>query len=226
MSLAQKPGAGAKAKVNLPPAGHARNEELARRADALIAKAEKLTAENGGGSVDLSKLEVDPEIASQFDELNVSDALPEYEYLWENFVSQNGYAVRARLAIRVKLPGVAHMTKAWEIVQGDMPEAVELRAADGTRKLGDVLLMRCRKDVYRMIQRARRNRSRLMSEAVDSRLQEMADDIGQKYVIVHREMDMKHPAMKHAAAASMARQALMKQIAAGEVDGLDVEDAA
>jgi hypothetical protein len=224
--MAQTPGMGAKAKTQLPPAGHARNEELRQRADKLIEKAERLHAEQGGGAIDPAALEIDPEIAAHFDELHVSEALPEYLYLWENFVSHNGYAIRSRLAIRVKLPNVSYMTPAWEIVKGDMPEAEELRQVDGTRKLGDAMLMRCRRDVYRIIQRARRRRVAMMDAAVDTRLQEMADDIGHKYVRVHREMDMGHPAMKHAAAASIARTQLMKQIAAGDVDGLDVEDAA
>lgn len=217
MPLAQKPGA-VKRGANLPPAGHARDEEMRRRTDRLAQQAEERAASEEVYAINPGALVVENELAQHFDELHVSGRLAEYEYVWENFAHQQGFAVRARLAIRVRLPGDNYMTAAWEVVQGDMPEARELLAVDGTRKLGDVLLMRCRKDIFRLIAKSRRSRAEAHTLAVDSRLLEMAEEVGEKYVRVHREMDENHPAMKHAAAASIAQQELMRRVRDGSVD--------
>ena len=105
----------------LPPAGDEQRDELKRRADDLAERAETIGLD--GGRVDPSAFRVENELAQHFNELDVNDADPAYAYCWV----QAGYAGRF---IKMKL------TEGWEVVQGDMPEASELRGmgADTDRK--------------------------------------------------------------------------------------------
>src|ERR1700752_2160460 len=134
---------------DLPPAGYARDEELARRTDTLEEAAEALAEERQTEAIDPSKLEVESELAQHFDELSVSGQLPEYHYVWVNF----GFYMRF---VKQK------QAQGYEVVQGDMPEAMELKGmlADTTRRLGDCILMRVRKDRFVLQERARRERQR------------------------------------------------------------------
>src|SRR5260221_6425156 len=113
----------------LPPVGDARQEELKRRTDVLAEKLETSTPE--AYAFDPKKLDIDNEIAYFVtrNELDVTGKQDGCRYRWVHF-GQNGRSVTG-----AKLDG-------WEVVSGSDPESVELRAVDGTRRLGDVLLMR------------------------------------------------------------------------------------
>lgn len=158
---------------NLPPAGYERDEELRRRQDNLEQAAEQLADTMETGSIDPHKLEVENELAEHFDELKVSNQLPEYHYCWVN----SGFYMRF---VKAKL------ARKWEIVQGDMPEAQELKGmmGDTVRRLGDVILMRIRKDLWIMEERARRVRQQNFEgsdkAAFIDKIERYSSKIGQK----------------------------------------------
>lgn len=158
----------------LPPAGDEQRDELKRRADDLAERAETIGLD--GGRVDPSAFRVENELAQHFNELDVNDADPAYAYCWV----QAGYAGRF---IKMKL------TEGWEVVQGDMPEASELRGmgADTTRRLGDVILMRCRRDRYALLQRREKDKRARMEEGVTGVLRELGEKYRGKGVIVHTD---------------------------------------
>lgn len=129
------------------PAGHKREEERRIRKDTGQAAEEYMADKVKGGTTDLRKIKPDNEIMQHFDTrrgrtIYISKRDPMYVYKWVCFahpVSSPGMMVYEQLSI----PG-------WEVVQGkDFKEARNLmKVEDGTRKVGDCLLMRCRKDTY------------------------------------------------------------------------------
>ena len=153
----------------LPDAGYARNEELARRDDALTELAEAKNDQVEGGTNPIKNVKVDPELAQWFDELDVAGRDPGYEYCWTpthtygRFVQQKLY-------------------KGWEMVQGDMPEARALRSTDTTRKLGDVVLMRIQKDRKALLDRREEYKKLQQEVGISAQLQEMADKYGTRLI--------------------------------------------
>lgn len=125
------------------PAGDARREAMRQVADDLAQAAEEQGVE--GGAIRPDAFEIDNEIAGHFNELEVTNALPEYEYCWVNY-NFGGRFIKEKQSHRVREG--SGLQPVWEVVHGEMPEAPELRGigADTTRRLGDVLLMRARKD--------------------------------------------------------------------------------
>lgn len=135
---------------DLAEPGYKRDEQLAERKDALEEAAETRADQMETHAINPKAFEKDREIQHgiENDGLEVEDAQSGYMYKWENYVNANGNAVR--LAQR----------EGWEVVQGDMPESPSLRAVDGSRRLGDVLLMRMRMD-HHLVMELRRKQRRL-----------------------------------------------------------------
>lgn len=126
-----------KGTADMPPAGHEQREVLKRRQASLEEEADALAEQMIMGEVDPKALEIDNEIASRVGQLDVSAKRDDMHYVWTNYVSDHGNHVE-----RKRLCG-------WEIVSGkgpDVPEARELIKEDGTRRIGDVLLMRIPRD--------------------------------------------------------------------------------
>lgn len=132
---------------DLPPPGYERNETKAQRTDALQEAAETQPIEKE--AFDPSRFRLDNEIASKFNSLEVSGALNDHVYCWVRR-QPPGDPVREKLAIRVRDTQTGYMVPTWEVVHGAMPEATECTLL-GQRVIGDVLLMRCRKDKYAAI---------------------------------------------------------------------------
>ena len=118
----------------LPPPGAARKEELAKRKDALEEEAEKRGEDMG--VIDPSKLEKDEAVLHELhksggpDTFEVTQARSGYHYRWVSF-RKSGLYVKA-----AKYHG-------WELVSGNMPEAIEHLHVSGARVIADdVVLMR------------------------------------------------------------------------------------
>lgn len=200
---------------SLPPAGDERRDVLAARADRLAEQAESLPE---GGQIDPKKLRIENELAQHmgadgsFNMMEVSKKSPAHAYAWVNFASQHGLFVKMKLS------------QGWEVVQGEMEEAIELKSADGTRRLGDVLLMRCQLDIYLRNLRQEDAKRKAQQEGVTANLRELGDRHRKKGVIVHLdESTMSTETINHMANTAAARQSatamLDKNIRAGSVPG-------
>lgn len=171
---------------SLPAAGDARREEMLRRADGLTQAAERLRDSVGIHNADPKAFQVENEIG-QFTEggmdgSEVSDALDDYVYHWEQADIRNTF-------------GNLWVTQAksigWEVVGGDMPEAKERRFVDGTRRWGDTILMRMRRERANALEIVDRRRRLARSEGISLRVLEEADRLG---VAAYDITDPKAPA--------------------------------
>ena len=170
----------AKSTVELPPAGDERRDVLAQREDELAEQAEVRGTE--GGRINPKALRVERELAQHFNELDVSNADPAYQYAWI-WTGQHGLQIKMKLA------------RKWEVVQGDMPEAQELRGmgADSTRKLGDVILMRIRKDLYLQQKRDEEALRRRQQDGVTGVLVELGERHRHRGLKVHTDTSGLNP---------------------------------
>lgn len=191
----------AEKKTNLPPAGDARNEELKKRSDELEAKIEAASVD--AGTIDLKKVQIENEIAQHiagpFNELEVSDAQEGKVYRWV-YIGQQGRAVTQ-----------ARFDK-WEVVQGNDPEATELKHVDSTRRLADVILMRTSVENYDRLQ----YRDRLNRQRQQEGITQTVYDMGQKAGLIVKPYRMDTPQ------AQQASQHIDRMIRQGTVPGLPV----
>lgn len=203
----------------LPPAGDARRDELARRADELQEQAE--TAGIVGGKIDPKAFKLDRDIARSImnNELEISGALPDYRYCWP-WTGQQGFQVKTKLARRARDESGA-LVPTWEVVNGDMPEAVECKQADGTRRVGDTLLMRCKKHLAEQLD-AQDEAIRLRREAS---INEPLEELARKYPkLVRVHTDLNDPTLqaglRRSAARGIAAQQFNTAIREGAVPGM------
>lgn len=213
----------AEAEATLPPPGHARDETRKERADALEAEIDRISNAIVQGTVDASKMAQMDELTGQLDGLDVSNRQPGFEYGW---VSKNNY-------------GNNHFQKArmegWEVVQGDDPEALELRGTDrvtpggppdSTRHLGDVILMRISRERYVILQARQRARTMQLHSAADSRLVSLAHSLRDKGVII-RPFDLDAGRASGPGQAYPSGQAAMgrldRAMRTGELPGLHIQ---
>ena len=190
-----------KTQTTLPPAGDARREVLAERQDALDEQLEGVG--DDVGRIDPKALEVENELAQRFNELEVSNRDSGYMYGWV-YSGQQGRMIRLKI------------TEGWEVVQGDMREAEEMKGigTDTTRRLGDVILMRIRKDRYVLLQRREAEKRVRQQEGVTSTLEEMGESLGKRGVVVHTDLKSMNPQMLK----RMQNRAAARKIATGRVD--------
>jgi hypothetical protein len=209
--------AGRNGTTDLPPAGDARRDELKQREDVLAQEAEERAATLEIERIDPKVMRVDNEIASSFDQFNeiaVSNALnDEYEYCWV-FAGRNSYWVRWKSA------------QGFEVVQNDMPEAQEHRGigADSTRRVGDTILMRIRKDRAARLRKAERERGAAREEGIDSTIMELGERARHLGVRVSRlgglSAAQQDIIAKRAQARQIASAQFSDQIRTGTVPGL------
>lgn len=159
---------------DLPPAGYVRDEELKKRTDNLDAASEFMSDGQEVYGIDPKAFEEDREILAHLDELYIADALPTYKYLWVYF-GLNGRVVWQR-----KRDG-------WKVVSGDDPEALELKDADGFRKIGDCLLMKIPRERYDQINAEREKRRQSQQLGIDARLIELGDKAAKHGIKVHTD---------------------------------------
>ena len=155
-----------RASEDLPEAGHERREVLKRRQATLEEQIARLADKMQRGTIDAKELEICNEIASKTQYLSVSGAQSDYVYGW---VSKNRYGQHIQAA----------KAQGWEVVQGDDTEALELKGMDGstTRQLGDVILMKIKKDIYIVLKAQEQLKAKRVQQNSASTLVEL----GQKY---------------------------------------------
>jgi len=152
----------------LPPAGDERREVLRKREDNLQEQAEAMAETTDAYAMDPKALKVDRELAQHYDfdentMLKITNRNPNRRYTWGNFSSQHGIDVRRKMGM------------GWKPVSGSDPECSELKAADGTRTIGDVMLMWTTPENKARIDRMHQaKRDRVYQTAVTQE-QEMAD---------------------------------------------------
>lgn len=215
------------ADPGLPPAGHLRDEELRRRADSLAAEQEAKGAD--AFAWDPRALAIDNEIATHFNELAVTNADPAYVYCWVyapiSTASNTGIAaVQRKKSQRILYQGAPRFC--WEVVEGDMRECWELRTSTpGTqRRIGDVILMRCHRDLYAVIcaQQDYMNAQRLNEGVGEGELRSIADHYGLTLKSTIDNPDDPRIAQMHkkAAGSRMGFQRLRSHIVSGTVPGM------
>ncbi len=195
----------------LPPAGDERREVLAERKDTLEQKAEELSVNTF--TFDPAKLNPDREIRHELSSLHVTNADPAYAYKWVRDANSltggpDQQVVRA-IGRSVTYDGKVYPT--WEIVKGPMVEAAERRQHDGTRRVGDTILLRCHKNTKQIIDYEDSQKSKKMEQAVDSDLKEMA----QKYNVPFRSA-------KQELAKNLSINKFSSDLKAGTVPGMEM----
>lgn len=210
------------------PAGPKRREAMARVQDEL--EEDIAAMPEGATAVKLKDIKIDGEIISNFNSGHVSNADPAFVYAWKRYVAPFGGTAPVDYDLALTIRTSSHgVLKCWEKVNGLMTEAIEHRAVDGTRKIGDVMLLRCRKDVYAAIQQWEADKREHRLKGPASTLQSLGDRTGihvrvDDVVMAQRGVDdpvMKH-ALKHAAANEIANRQLDTQIREGRVRGMEV----
>lgn len=212
-------------KGPLPEAGDERREELRRRKDDLDEQGEQLAAQHDIERVDPKKIKPDREIlgviTSAFNPLKVSHSQVEYVYCWARPGGANDQVIN-KTSIAVPDED-GNPVQCWEVVMGDMPEAIERRDALGYRRVGDVILLRCRRDRYRMLERDHIRKTRLRGASIGQELEELADKT-QGLVTVHR--DVSDPKLqrylKHTQAAGMATDQTDARLRSGQMPGAEM----
>lgn len=155
------------AHSELPEAGYERRETLKRREATLEEKIAQMSERMLRGTIDPSSLEIANEIANKTQYLHVSGAQTGYVYGW---LSTNRSGLHVQKA----------KNYGWEVVQGDDPEALELKGEMGggtTRQLGDVILMRMKEERYIVLKAQEQARTARIQQSSASNLVEL----GQKY---------------------------------------------
>lgn len=161
----------------LPAAGHARKEVLKQRTDQL---AEAGAALPEGGTLDLSRVEPEREIVGHFDSLRILNPVPGKRYCWLNFKEDNGLQIERKLASEPW----------WEVVRGDMPECPGRKMPDGTRVIGDVMLLRCPEEMAVRHDGFEKRKRDAVQSGVTSNLKSLGDRYRSKGVVVHTPEDM------------------------------------
>lgn len=150
------------------PPGHARDEEMRKRQDELEAKIDRLMAALDVEAIDgaaMQEIMEDREIAGHLADghLFVTNADPAYMYKWVDFFHASG-----TMAWQAKAAG-------WIQVSGDDKECYEHRKEDGSRRVGDVMLFKMRKDLHFLMEQ-REEKKRIAREyGVESTLEDLAD---------------------------------------------------
>lgn len=194
--------------TGLPPAGHARDEELKRREDTLAQEGEETAVALEVEAIDPAKFEIENEIAENFDPattmLKVSNADEYYMYCWV-FSGMHGLMITQKTI------------EGWQVVQGSDPEALEHKGinADTTRRVGDTLLMRIPKDRYLVIERRRKAQAERFNEQ-QGNLSEKAEALAKKFNIpIYNDGDVDARTLKR-----MMNQAQAKKVAGNKINSM------
>jgi hypothetical protein len=157
---------------DLPNAGWQRDEELAKRKDALEQASEELGEKQEIHSFDPSKIAPDNEILQYIDELHVDKKQPGYAYIWV-YEGLNGREV------------VKKQRLGWVVVTGDDPECLSLKDVRGYRKIGDTILMRIPQDKFEKLEQAQEYRRLVQQQGIEGALREMGAKYRDKGFIIH-----------------------------------------
>lgn len=226
---AAQEAAAEQAHSELPPPGYQREEEIKRREDGLQQEIERQASKIIMGTLDENAVKLRNEIASRTRFLTVSNADPNYKYAW---ISKNNHLQHKQ---RFENQG-------WQTVQGDDPEAIELKgvggvasgagAPDTTRQLGDVILMKIPRDRYVMLEAEKHARTIQLHQSSAADLLSIAERY-RRYVNVRPyEMDggLQGPEIQPRAFTGnpLVRKAAMEKLdrhmRAGTIPGMNVQD--
>jgi len=198
--------------ADLPPAGYKRDEELARRTDELAERAESGPEVYG---IDPAKVAPDREILYRsIDQqmIHVSNKDPNYVYAWV-YYGQNSQMVWAKKAM------------GWRVVTGPDKECAEYKEADGTRRIGDTLLMKIPKERYFELEEMNEKRRSEQYLGIKSRLQELSAKSGIKVYDDLSEVsiggrNLETVMERKAAAQEVAMQHIDQKLRDGDVPGI------
>jgi len=224
----------------LPPPGHERDEELRRRKDELDQKGALLAEQLGTERVDPAKLEPDYNVRSesyadkygnlrQDGELEISNMQPGMKYAW---IRRDFYGTGTSNWQTTYMRRMG-----WEVVRGDMPEAQDRSAADGTRHNQDCHLMRIPTELDDENCRKNRIYRQWRETGVSQELLEQADKHGNNIWTMENAPPAlqaalsarlssrgvsANPAVNQMAAKHLALRALDRNIRAGTLPGLQM----
>jgi len=199
--------------ADLPAPGYRRDEELARRSDELAERAETEGPEVY--AIDPKAVAPDREILHRsIDQqmIHVSHRDPAYEYAWI-YYGLNGQMIWAKKAL------------GWRVVTGSDKECAEYKEADGTRRIGDTLLMKIPKERYAELEEMAQKRRDEQYLGIKARLQELSEKSGIK---VHEDLadvsiggrSLADVMENKAAARDVAMQHIDKKLRDGDVPGI------
>lgn len=217
-----KPGETAPEPTDLPPAGHERDELLRKREDALDEEIDRIMLGESGVAPETHRispeaLKPDRELRHEISEigmLTVSKPQPGYVYSW-TYIGPNN---TGQFIWQKKAHG-------WEVVGSGHPEAREHIREDGTRRCGDVILMRTTLENKRRLdeREARRNAARELGVASE------VEDIAASHpdaLVVHggedrlRSGQTMMSVMEKRAAQNLGMRYIDKSLRAGTVPGM------
>ena len=213
------------------PAGYKREEQQAKNHDVLQQKVEEMSTAGGVESLNPKALKEDREILGLIVEgnLDIPGALSEYVYKWVQCripKDSPGMKVREALTMRMKVrspAGQVQIIPCWERVTGDMPECPDLKDAEGSRVLGDTLLVRCKRDVYALIQEQERKLNKQRAASAEVSMVDTAQMINQKAgrPLIFGGVDTYDQRFGEGETNSRVRE-LNQQLKDGSVPGLDI----
>jgi len=185
--------------------GHARREQLKAQADQLDEQADALNTQADIGAIDPNALLPDDEIQSLLsrEAEEVTNQVPGFCYMWVNV--EYPANARGRLVLDMQVKG-------WHVVNGEMPESIEYKTVDGTRKLGDCLLMRidARRKAAIDHQYDLLNAKRMGSDP--ALIQNLQEKYGIKVVSYDNMTDEARTRLDRQAAAQFAKRAAMERV--------------
>ena len=165
-------------KPDLEPAGHKRDEQLSKRKDELDEKLESISEQTGVHKVDPAAFEEDREILyKSIDQqmIEVSNKQEGFVYAWTYF-GQSGQQVWAKKAL------------GWQVVTGTDKECMEHKEADGSRRIGDTLLMRIPRERWEQLEADSIRRKEQQHKGVGSRLLDLAEKGRSHGLVVHDDI--------------------------------------
>jgi hypothetical protein len=149
-------------ELKLPPAGDARREELKQRTDTLEEQAEVKYADVG--AINPEVLKPDREIRDHIrkSHLEVGTRHPYLKVKWVYCGSQYSMVWSAK-------------DDGWQTATvQDFPEAADLVREDGTIRIGDVLLMSIRIDIYQQIMEREKKKRLRQQFGVEAEIHDLA----------------------------------------------------
>lgn len=154
--------------VNLPPAGHKRTEELAKRKDELEEQAETQYADRGAIPKDCDALnpernrEIQHNIRKGYLDIGSND--PRYKTKWVNYVHQNSEKVWQAKA------------QGWQVATVmEFPEAKDLSREDSTIRVGDVMLLFIPIEQYQQIEQQEQMKALKQQYGIESELHDLVN---------------------------------------------------
>lgn len=155
------------------------------------------------------------EILVAVESLNsITGAVPGYVYTWQRYIAQNAQAP-VDILLLLEIDGPDGREPLWEVVKGKMPEARERMASDGTRRVGDVMLLRTTQDKYDALRRYEQMKVDRQLQSVEQPLHDFAAATGLEI----GPLSTNHPSMKRGFARQVANQQFDKMVRTGRVPG-------